>query len=59
MNEGEEDLGLTLKIWIRRDELAEVCLDGEVLQTCPPDFAEWLPLKLWFLDAKIILEFLI
>jgi hypothetical protein len=29
-----------LKIRIRRDELAEVCLDGEVSQTCPPDFAE-------------------
>ena len=40
-------------------ELAEVCLDGEVSQTCPPDFAEWLPLKLWFLDAIIFLEFLV
>jgi hypothetical protein len=35
-------------------ELAEVCLDGEVSQTCPPDFAEWIPLKLSILEAKTI-----
>ena len=28
-------------------ELEEVCLVGEVLQTCPPEFAEWSWLILW------------
>ena len=35
-------------------ELAEVCLDGELSQTCPPDFQKWLQLKLWILDDKTI-----
>jgi hypothetical protein len=38
-------------------ELAEVCLDGEVSQTCPPDFPKWLQLKLWILDDKTIWSF--
>ncbi len=33
--------------YVEMSELTEVCLDGEVPQTCPPEIAKWLQLILW------------
>jgi hypothetical protein len=48
----EEDLELTLKNLdvSRRLSSQEVYLVGEVLQLCPPDFAEWT----WFIFWPLV-----
>ena len=45
----EEDLKLTLKIfgYVEESGLAEVCLDGHVLQACPPEFVRLQKLIFW------------